>query len=388
MGTLVEELEPLEYPRRGNAGRHSLHDILVIALCTILCGGETCTDMALFGQSKREFLESFLPLQNGIPSHDTFSRVFRLLDPEAFQKWFLGFMRQFAQGCEGVLAVDGKPVLSGAEGTLRRSYDRAEAKSPPHPVSAWAAEQRLVLGQLAVDGKSNEITAVPKLLEMLALPGMVVTADAMHSQRQLSRQIPEQGADYVPALKGNQESLNDDVRLFPDDPATPKVQATTVNKGHGRIETRTAGISDDVAWLRERRQGPGLAAVGEDNRQPAAGRPHQRREPVLPADPSIHAGAVQPHRPGTLGHREPAALGPGCGVQRGPVPKPEGSLSRQSGLATEAGTEPGPAGILQRLHQRQAETGRMGQSLPGHYPVSVHHNPNAIALFRSPLLLA
>ena len=108
MGAPVEELEPLEDPRRGNAGRHSLHDILVIALCTILCGGkwqeaETCTGMALFGQSKREFLESFLPLRIGIPGHDAFSRVFRLPDPEEFQKWFPGFMRQFAQGCEGVL---------------------------------------------------------------------------------------------------------------------------------------------------------------------------------------------------------------------------------------------------------------------------------------------
>ena len=103
MGAPVEELEPLEDPRRGNAGRHSLHDIPVIALCTILCGGETCTGMALFGQSKREFLESFLPLRIGIPGHDAFSRVFRLPDPEEFQKWFPGFMRQFAQGCEGVL---------------------------------------------------------------------------------------------------------------------------------------------------------------------------------------------------------------------------------------------------------------------------------------------
>ena len=262
MGTLVEDVDPLEDPRHGNAGRHSLHDIIVIALCTILCGGETCTDMALFGQSKREFLESFLPLRNGIPSHDTFSRVFRRLDPEAFRldpeafrMWFLGFMGQFAQGCEGVLAIDGK--------TLRRSYDRAEAQSPLHLVNAWAAEQRLVLGQLAVDGKSNEITAVPKLLEMLALPGMVVTADAMHCHRQLSRQVLDQGADYVLALKGNQESLHDDVRLFLDDPATPLAQATQTGKGHGRIEIRTASISGDVAWLQERHQWPGLAAVGK-----------------------------------------------------------------------------------------------------------------------------
>ncbi len=255
MGMLLEDLEPLEDPRHGNAERHSLHDILVIALCTILCGGETCTDMALFGHSKREFLESFLPLRNGIPSHDTFSRVFRLLDPESFRRWFLGFMGQFAQGCEGVLAIDGK--------TLRRSYDRAEGQSPLHLVSAWAAVQRLVLGQLAVDGKSNEITAVPKLLELLALPGMVVTADAMHCQRQLSQQVLDQGADYVLALKGNQESLNEDVRLFLDDPATRVAQATQTNKGHGRIEIRTASVSSDVAWLQERHQWPGLAAVGK-----------------------------------------------------------------------------------------------------------------------------
>ena len=202
-------------------------------------------------RSGMEFPATTPPLSRG----RLFSRVFRLLDPEAFQKWFLGFMRQFAQGCEGVLAIDGK--------TLRRSYDRAEAKSPLHLVNAWAAEQRLALGQLAVDGKSNEITAVPKLLEMLALPGMVVTADAMHCQRRLSQQVLDQGADYVLALKGNQGSLNDDVRLFLDDSATAVAEASQTNKGHGRIETRTASISSDVAWLQERHQWPGLAAVGK-----------------------------------------------------------------------------------------------------------------------------
>ena len=113
----VFEPEPLEDPRKGNAERHSLHDIVVIALCTLLCGGETCTDMALFGRAKREFLESFLNLGNGIPSHDTFFRVFRLLVPQAFHDWFLGFMRHFAEGCQGVVALDGK--------MLRRSYDQA-----------------------------------------------------------------------------------------------------------------------------------------------------------------------------------------------------------------------------------------------------------------------
>ena len=197
------------------------------------------------------------------PSPGCSSRVFRLLDPEAFQKWFLGFMGQFAQGCEGVLAIDGKPVLSEAEGTLRHSHGRAGAKSPLHLVNAWAAEQRLALGQLAVDGKSNGMTAVPKLLEMLALPRMVGTADAMHCQRLLSQQVLDQGADYVLALKGNQGSLNDDVFLFLDDSATNVTQSSQTNKGHGRIGTRTVCISSDVAWLQERHQWPGLAAVGK-----------------------------------------------------------------------------------------------------------------------------
>ena len=127
MGEIGDVFDGLSDPRRVNGQQHSLHDILVIALCTLLCGGATCTDMALFGRAKREFLESFLKLERGIPSHDTFSRVFRLLDPEEFHTWFLGFMRQFAQGCRGVVALDGK--------TLRRSYDRAEGASPLHLVS-------------------------------------------------------------------------------------------------------------------------------------------------------------------------------------------------------------------------------------------------------------
>ena len=127
MGEIGDVFDGLSDPRRVNGQQHSLHDILVIALCTLLCGGATCTDMALFGRAKREFLESFLKLERGIPSHDTFSRVFRLLDPEEFHTWFRGFMRQFAQGCRGVVALDGK--------TLRRSYDRAEGASPLHLVS-------------------------------------------------------------------------------------------------------------------------------------------------------------------------------------------------------------------------------------------------------------
>ena len=202
-------------------------------------------------------------LENSIPSHDTFSRVLGMLDPEAFRQWFLGFMEQFAEGCQGVVAVDGK--------TLRRSYDRAAGRSARQLVSAWAEERRLVLGQLAVDDKSNEITAVPKLLEMLTLRGTVVTADARHCQRQIAQQVIDQDGDYALALKGNPGRRHDDVQLFLDDPATPVDQATQVSKGHGRIATRIASVSADVAWLQEWHHWPGLQAVGRvaASRRPA-----------------------------------------------------------------------------------------------------------------------
>ncbi len=245
----------LEDPREANA-RHDLLEILVIALCTMLCGGEDCTDMALFGRSKEPFLRQFLRLRHGIPSHDTFSRVFRLLDPVKFHACFLGFMQRFAETTEGVVAVDGK--------TLRHSFDRATGGSALHLVSAWAAEQRLVLGQLAVDGKSNEITAVPKLLEMLSLKGTVVTVDAMGCQRDIAQQIIDQGGDYALALKGNQGSLHADVSLFLNDPQLAAEEThTSVDGEHGRIETRTAMVSSDIAWLQEQHAWPGLATVGK-----------------------------------------------------------------------------------------------------------------------------
>jgi hypothetical protein len=157
-------------PRQANA-RHDLHELLIIALCTMLSGGEDCSDMALFGQIKEPFLRQFLRLRHdGSPSHDTFSRVFRLLDPKAFGACFTHFMQRFAETLRGVVAIDGK--------TLRRSFDRAAGKSPLHMLHAWSAEQRLLLGQLAVDGKSNEITAVPKLVELLSLKGCIVAAES------------------------------------------------------------------------------------------------------------------------------------------------------------------------------------------------------------------
>lgn len=281
----------LEDPRTGNARRHDLHEIVLIALCTILCGGEDCSDMALFGRAKEPFLRQFLRLEHGIPSHDTFSRVFRLLDPAQFHACFLAFMRRFAEGCQGVVALDGK--------TLRRSFDRAAGLSPLHWVSAWAVEQRLVLGQVAVDGQSNEITAVPQLLRMLSLEGVVVTADALACQREIATQITAQGGDYVLALKGNQSTLFDDVSRFLDDPAVALARAETTDGDHGRIEERRAALSSDIAWLQESHDWPGLKAIGKVTaRRATAGQTSQETRYFLMSQaftPERFAAIVRAH---------------------------------------------------------------------------------------------
>jgi predicted transposase YbfD/YdcC len=246
----------LEDPRSGNAGLHDFHELLVIALCTVLCGGQGAVDMALFAKAKEPFLRGFLKLENGLPSHDTFSRLFRLLDPVQFRVAFQRFMAAFSKTYQGVVAIDGK--------VLRRSFDRASGKSALHMVSAWGCEQRLVLAQIATDAKSNEITAVPKLLEMLSLKGTIVTADALNCQRDIARQIVDQGGDYALALKGNQGTLHDDVCRFLDDPASEVVTAApVVDADHGRIETRTATVSTDIEWLQQDHHWPGLAAIGK-----------------------------------------------------------------------------------------------------------------------------
>src|SRR5215211_1573995 len=197
MDGFIACFDGLEDPRTGNAGRHELLEILMIALCTVLCGGQTAVDMAEFAEDKEEFLRGFLNLEHGPPSHDTFSRVLRLLDPDQFRACFQRFMTRFAETAQGVVAIDGK--------VLRRSFDAASGKSALHMVTAWGCDQRLVLAQIATDAKSNEI----------------------------ARRIVEQGGDYVLALKGNQGTLHSDVRLFLDDPETrPTDVHTTVDGDH------------------------------------------------------------------------------------------------------------------------------------------------------------
>ena len=246
--------EGLEDPRTGNARLHDFHELLTMALCGVLCGAQGAADMALFAKSKEPFLRGFLTLENGVPSHDTFSRLFRQLDPEQFGSAFGRFMASFSEACEGVVAVDGK--------VLRRSFDRASGKSPLHMVSAWGCEQRMVLAQVATDAKSNEITAVPALLKMLKLKGTIVTADALNCQRAIAEQIVDQGGNYCLALKGNQGTLHDDVSLFFDDPKSETAMMKPVIDGdHGRVETRTAAVATAIGWLAHHGW-PGLHAIG------------------------------------------------------------------------------------------------------------------------------
>ena len=233
MDGFIECWDGLDDPRTGNAALHDFHEILAIAMCAVLCGGQGSVDMGLFAKSKEPFLRGFLKLENGVPSHDTFSRLFRMLDPEQFRAAFQRFMAGFSEQCEGVVAIDGK--------VLRRSFDRASGKSPLHMVSAWGCEQRLVLAQVATD--------------------------ALNCQRAIAQQIVDQGGDYALALKGNQGTLHDDVVLHLDDPTSKTIAAApVVEADHGRIETRIATVSTDIAWLIKDHQWPGLAAVGKVER--------------------------------------------------------------------------------------------------------------------------
>lgn len=255
MDRLEECFAEIEDPRSGNA-RHDLLEVLTIALCAVLCGAESCVDMAVFGEAKEGLLRQFLELEHGVPSHDTFSRVFRLLDPAAFHEAFSRFMAEFGACCAGTVAIDGK--------TARRSFDRASAASPVHLLSAWGCEQRLVLAQRRVAQDGNEITAMAALLALLELDGRLVTADAMHCQRATAQAILDRGGDYVLALKANQPELLEDVRLLLDDPAAPPDDATeTVDGDHGRIETRRAEVLSDIDFLRRGHDWPGLAAIGK-----------------------------------------------------------------------------------------------------------------------------
>ena len=262
-GTILECFEGMEDPRTNRGKRHQLLDIIAIALCAAICGADTWVHVAMFGRSKEEWFRTFLSLPNGLPSHDTFGDVFARLDPEQFQKCFMEWSRGVAELLPGaVVAIDGK--------TARRSYDRQAGKKALHLVSAWASANTLTLGQVATEEKSNEITAIPKLLEMLALEGCIVTIDAMGCQKEIAQGILDRGADYVLAVKQNQGTLYEDLKdLFEEAEATdfegvPFDYADAVNKNHGRLEKRQCWTITDpecLEYLSTGPEWPGLRSV-------------------------------------------------------------------------------------------------------------------------------
>jgi len=245
--TLMQQLAELDDPRADNR-RHLLSDILMIAICAAICGADSWEDIQLFGEAKEGWFRTFLQLPHGIPSADTFARVFGALDPKQFQSAFTRWIESVREIVAGqVIAIDGK--------TARRSHDRQQGKAAIHMVSAWASANRLVLGQRKVDDKSNEITAIPELLQVLAVSGCIVTIDAMGCQREIARQITEQEADYVLTLKENQGRLYEDVSGFFEHAQkigfrqVESDQCKTVDKGHGRIEIRQCQVISDPEYI-------------------------------------------------------------------------------------------------------------------------------------------
>src|ERR1019366_6583158 len=255
----LDHFRELPDPRQRGNVLYPLDEILLLGLLAVLAGAETFVDIALFGQMKLEFLRRFRPFRDSTPSHDHLGDIFASLDAGQFQQCFAAWVASVTGAPAGVIAIDGK--------TSRRSYQKKNAKAPIHMVSAFAARQRLVLGQVKVAEKSNEIVAIPKLLDMLAIERAIITIDAMGCQRDIAQKIIDKNADYVLALKGNQGSLRDDVEVFATEQKasgfadTTISQATTIDGDHDRIETRTTTVIHDVEWLQKRHDWPGLKAV-------------------------------------------------------------------------------------------------------------------------------
>lgn len=292
--SLITILRELPDPRVERTKLHKLEDILVIAICALLCGADSFEDMEVFGDAKEEWFRTFLELPHGIPSHDTFNRLFATLDPEQFLESFMKWTQSLRKAVpQEIVALDGK--------TLRRALDQGQTAKVV--VSAWAADNGLVLGQQKVEDKSNEITAVPELLRRLELAGCIVTLDAMGCQKEIAKEIQEADADYVLALKGNQGTAFAEIKKYLDEAIERKEQGLgfveKLDKGHGRLETRRYWQSGNIGWFADRHQWENLRSVGvvESIREIGPQRSVERRYYLssLPVEIETFAKAVRSH---------------------------------------------------------------------------------------------
>ena len=378
MRELLFVFQDVEDPRRGNAKRHDLHEALVIALLTMLTGGRTCVDMEDFGTEREPWLREFLTLENGIPSHDTFSRLFRTLDPAGLQNALLRLAQDWADALGDVVAVDGK--------ALRRSFEDASERSPTHLLQAFASEAKLTLAQVEVDGKSNEIPALPKLLELVDVKGRTVTADAMHAQRGSAAAIVAKGGDYALQLKRNQGTMHEDVAEYMDNP--PKsaeiLSHQQVDKGHGRVEKRTASICHDVDWLQERHDWPGLSAIGKvvgERRLADGSEGTDTRYFLLSAEPSAERFGRLVRSHWAIENSLHWVLDVSMDEDQGA--QPQGQQRRLPRRHPPAGAEHRPDASRQTIRPAQVRPRPAQRRLPvrhapGHPQVGT--NPNAIAL--------
>jgi predicted transposase YbfD/YdcC len=255
----LDHFRSLPDPRQRGKVIYPLDEVLLLCLLAVLAGAEGFVDIARFGTKKLDLLRRFRAFADGTPSHDQLGDIFATLDAEKFQRCFVAWVASLTGAPAGVIAIDGK--------TVRRSYQDKGKKAAIHMVSAFAARQRLVLGQVKVAEKSNEIVAIPKLLDMLAIDGAIVTIDAMGCQRAIAQKILDKRADYVLALKDNQGTLREDVEVFVEEQKANDFRDTTISRDqtldgdHGRIETRATTVIHDADWLRDRHDWPGLKSV-------------------------------------------------------------------------------------------------------------------------------
>jgi len=279
--TISRHFKDLADPRAEQGKRHLLTDMIVITVCAVICGADGWVEVEDFGKVKEDWLRTFLRLEHGIPSHDTFGRVFAMLEPEALERCLTAWFKHLANvNGTTLIAIDGK--------TLRRSFDAASNKAAIHMISAWCNTNHLVLGQLATEAKSNEITAIPRLLELLDLQGTIVTIDAIGCQKNIAKQIVDQSGNYILQVKANQPTLLDEVKLLFDEAIAHGFEHMgyayheTVEKDHGRIETRRLYSTWEVSWFRDRDQWAAVNSfVCVESRRDVAGKTSTERRYYL-----------------------------------------------------------------------------------------------------------